>query len=131
MIAVVADCHNGRLALWRLRDGSVWKHFGSYGLEPGQFRGLQAVAATKQNALVVTDAHLVKVLTLHGAVLCVLDPSRLPGAGHLSSFLPGIAVCPNTDDIFVTNNEQIVALTCTVDPENVRIPFDFDVVSPG
>ena len=129
VVAVVADCHHHRVALWRLRDGSVWKRIGSYGLEPGQFDGLRAVAVTKQNALVVTDEHRVQVLTLDGAVLCVLDPWTLgdAGFGALGEDLSGVAVCPNTGDILVTDSVYgaIAALTWTVDPDTVRIPFDF------
>jgi hypothetical protein len=36
-VVVVADCHPHRLAPWRLGDGTVWKHLGSEGTEPGQF----------------------------------------------------------------------------------------------
>jgi hypothetical protein len=37
-VVVVADCHPHRLAPWRLGDGTVWKHLGSEGTEPGQFQ---------------------------------------------------------------------------------------------
>jgi hypothetical protein len=43
-VVVVADCLNHRLSLWRLGDGTVWKHLGSKGTEPGQFNYPKAVA---------------------------------------------------------------------------------------
>ena len=36
-VAVVADTYNHRLALWRVRDGTVVRHVGSKGAAPGQF----------------------------------------------------------------------------------------------
>ena len=132
VVAVVAEFSNNRLALWRLRDGSVWKHFGSWGWQPGQFKRLRAVAVTKQHALVVTDAHRVQVLTLDGAVLCVLEDSAIANfrQAGLGEDLSGVAMCPNTDDILVIDYNRIVAFTCTDNPDNVRIPFDFDFVIP-
>jgi hypothetical protein len=69
----------------------------------------------------------VQVLTLDGAVLCVLDPSTIAGVGRLGGGLYGVSVCPNTDDILVTDflNHRIVALTWTFAAGTVRIPFDF------
>ncbi len=115
MLVVAADNH--RLALWRLRDGTVWKHLGSQGTQPGQFTHPQAVAVTGSGALVVTDEHRVQVLTVDGAVLCVLDPSAVVGVGRLGSALWGVAVCPGTNEILVTDtyNNHVLALTCTSD----------------
>jgi hypothetical protein len=126
-VGVVADYCNHRLALWRLRDGSVWKHIGSEGQKPGQFTGPDAVAVTRQNALVVTDHHLVQVLTLDGAVLC-----ELQGVGRLGKYLPGVAVCPNTDDILFTDyvNHRILASTWTAESGTVRISFALIFVFP-
>jgi DNA-binding beta-propeller fold protein YncE len=115
--AVVADKDNNRLALWRLRDGSVWKHLGSEGTQPGQFTHPRAVAVTGSGALVVTDQHRVQVLSLDGAVLCELAPSAVVGVGRLGSNLFGVAVLPGTNEILVTDsfNHRVVALTCTSD----------------
>jgi hypothetical protein len=79
-VVVVADTVNNRLALWRLGDGTVWKHLGSRCTEPGQFTYPLAVLLTGAGALVVTDDHRVQVLTVDGAVLCVLDPTAVPDA---------------------------------------------------
>jgi DNA-binding beta-propeller fold protein YncE len=112
-VVVVADIHNNRLSLWRLGDGTVWKHLGSQGTEPGQFTGPKAVAVTRTGALVVTDEHRVQVLTVDGAVLCVLDPTAVVGVGRLGSDLYGVALYPGTDEILVTdyNNHRVVALS--------------------
>ena len=80
-MVVVVDCSNHRLALWRLGDGTVWKHLGSRGMEPGQFTYPMAVAVTGAWALVVTDNYRVQELTVDGAVLCVLDPTVMVDAG--------------------------------------------------
>ncbi len=110
---VVADQVNHRLSLWRLGDGTVWKHLGSEGTEPGQFTRPQAVAVTGAGALVVTDENRVQVLTVDGAVLCVLDPTAVVGVGRLSSGLFGVALYPGTDEILVTDtyNFRVVALS--------------------
>jgi DNA-binding beta-propeller fold protein YncE len=122
LVVVIADCGNSRLVLWRLRDGSMWKHIGTQD-------GPRAVATTRaQNAFVVTVAHRVQVLTLDGAVLSVLDPSTIAGVGQLGPSLYGLAVCPNTDDILVTDgdNNRIVVFARTAESGTVRILFVFD-----
>ena len=43
-VAVVTDTGNNRLALWRVRDGTVVRHVGSEGAAPGQFNGPTAVS---------------------------------------------------------------------------------------
>ena len=86
-VVVVADEWNHRLSLWRLGDGTVLKHLGSRGTEPGQFTQPRAVAVTGAGALVVTDRHRVQVLTVDGAVLRVLDPAAVVGVGLLGFFL--------------------------------------------
>ncbi len=60
----------------------------------------------------VTDDHRVQVLTVEGAVLCVLDPTAVVGVGRLDEVLNGVAVCPGTDEILVTDedNHRVVAL---------------------
>ncbi len=118
-MVVVADNGNHRLSLWRLGDGTVWKHLGSVGTEPGQFTCPQAVAVTGAGALVVTDQHRVQVLTVDGAVLCVLDPTAVVGVGQLGSVLYGVALYPGTDEILVTDclNHRVVALSWSRSPE--------------
>ena len=112
-VVVVVDHDNHRLAFWRLRDGTVWKHIGSQGSAPGQFSEPCAIALTSSGALVVTDRHRVQVLTVEGAVWCVLDPTAVVGVGRLGENLYGVAVCPGTDEILVTDesNHHVVALT--------------------
>ncbi len=112
-MVVVADTGNHRLSLWRLGDGTVWQHLGSQGTEPGQFIDPQAVAVTGAGALVVTDRYRVQVLTVDGAVLCVLDPTAVVGVGRLDSILNGVALYPGTDEILVTDlySHRVVALS--------------------
>ena len=119
----MVDSSNHRLAFWRLRDGTVWKHIGSEGTAPGQFTDPYAIALTSSGALVVTDQHRVQVLTVEGAVLCVLDPTAVVGVGRLGKHLYGVAVCPGTDEIFVTDwvNHRVVALMWN---PNSQVRFD-------
>jgi hypothetical protein len=114
-VVVVADPNNHRLSLWRLGDGTVWKQLGSKGREPGQFIFPQAVAVTGAGALVVTDLHRVQVLTVDGAVLCMLDPTAAFGVGKLSGALFGVVLYPGSDEILVTDydNHRVVALSCS------------------
>ena len=116
-MVVVADFLNHRLSLWRLGDGTVWKQLGSKGTEPGQFTGPKAVAVTGAGALVVTDRHRVQVLTVDGAVLCVLDPTAVVGVGRLGHELYGVALYPGTDEILVADfdNNRVVALSWSPD----------------
>jgi hypothetical protein len=112
-VVVVADNWNNRLSLWRLGDSTVWKHLGSQGREPGQFTNPRAVAVTGAGALVVADQHRVQVLTLDGAVLCVLDPTAVVGVGRLGDYLFGVALYPGSDEILVTDysNDRVQALS--------------------
>jgi hypothetical protein len=121
-VVVVVDLNNHRLVLWRLGDGTVWKHLGSEGKKPGQFNEPWAVAVTSTGALAVTDPHRVQVLTVDGAVVCVLDWEgfrvRDGGLGWsrrvgLGENLSGVTVCADTDEILVTDqdNDRVVALT--------------------
>ncbi len=116
-MVVVVDHGNHRLALWRLGDGTVWKHLGSRGREPGRFIHPRAVAVTGAGALVVTDSYRVQVLTVDGAVLCVLDPTAVVGVGRLGSVLNGVALYPGTDEILVTDylNHRVVALSWSLE----------------
>ncbi len=111
-MVAVADQSSHRLSLWRLGDGTVWKHLGSRGTKPGQFTEPVTVAVTGAGALVVTDDHRVQVLTVDGAVLCVLDPTAVVGVGRLGDILFGVALYPGTDEILVTDtdNHRLVAL---------------------
>jgi DNA-binding beta-propeller fold protein YncE len=112
-VVVVADYLNSRLSLLRLGDGTIWKHLGSKGTEPGQFICPMAVAVTGARALVVTDRHRVQMLTVDGAVLCVLDPTAVVGVGRLGFSLFRVALYPGTDEILVTDcdNHRVVALS--------------------
>ena len=112
-MVVVADHCNHRLSLWRPGDGTVWKHLGSQGTEPGQFNYPRAVAVTGAGALVVTDMCRVQLLTVDGAVLCVLDPTAVVGVGRLGYDLSGVALYPGTDEILVTDSmsHRVVALS--------------------
>ncbi len=112
-MVVVADTGNHRLSLWRLGDGTVWRHLGSRGTEPGQFTHPRALALTGAGALVVSDWNCVQVLTVDGAVLCVLDPTVVVSVGRLGDYLPGAAVYPGTDEILITDtdNHRVVALS--------------------
>ena len=125
-MVVVVDTWNHRLVLWRLGDGTVWKQLGSRGTDPGQFNEPRAVAVTSTGALVVTDVRRVQVLTVDGAVVCVLDPTAVVGVGQLGDYLFGVTVCAKTDEILVTdwNNHRVVALTWS-SPSQVRL-FSFD-----
>ena len=122
---VVVDRWNHRLVLWRLRDCTVWKQLGSEGTEPGQCTYPWAVAVTSTGALVVTDMHRVQVLTVDGAVLCVLDPTAVAGVGHLGFHLYGVTVCADTDEILVTDfeNHRVVALTWSPPSQVLLFPF--------
>ena len=125
-VVVVVDCDNDRLVLWRLGDGTVWKHLGSQGTEPGQFYEPRAVAVTSTGALVVTDEHRVQVLTVDGAVVCVLDLTAVAGVGRLGSYLFGVTVCVDTDEILIADyfNHRVVALMWSL-PSRVRLFFRF------
>ena len=48
-VAVVADTYNHRLALWRVRDGTVVRHVGSRGAAPGQFNKPSVVTVPVPN----------------------------------------------------------------------------------
>jgi hypothetical protein len=110
----VADSCNHRLSLLCLDDGTVWKHLGSPGKEPGQFLDPQAVAVTTgTGVLVVTDETRVQVLTVDGAVLCVLDQTTVVGVGRLGRYMCGVTLYPGTDEILVTNtyNHRVLVLS--------------------
>ncbi len=112
-MVVVVDLENHRLVLWRLGEGTMWKQLGSQGTEPGQFYEPSVVAVTSTGALVVTDQRRVQVLTVDGAVVCVLDPTAVTGVGQLGQSMFGVTVCADTDEILVMDwlNHRVVALT--------------------
>ena len=126
-MVVVVDCNNHRLVLWRLSNGTVWKQLGSQGTEPGQFTYPRAVAMTSTGALVVTDDYRVQILTVDGAVLCVLDPTALVGVGRLGLNLFGVTVCADTDEILVTDSDdhRMVALTWSPPSQVCQFPLYF------
>ena len=126
-VVVVVDRFNHRLVLWRLGDGTVWKQLGSRGMEPGQFTLPKAVAVTSFGALVVTDERRVQVLTVDGAVVCVLDPTAVAGVGQLGDYLSGVTVCADTDEILVTDrdNHRVMALTWSPSSQVRLFAFDF------
>ena len=123
-MVVVVDCNNHRLVMWWLGDGTVWKQLGSQGKQPGQFTLPWAVALTSTGALVVTDKYRVQVLTVDGAVLCVLDPTAVAGVGQLGRGLLSVTVCDDTDEILVTDadNHRVVALTWSPSSEVRHFP---------
>jgi hypothetical protein len=126
-VVVVLDLINHRLVLWRLGNGTVWKQLGSHGTAPGQFTLPRAVALTSTGALVVTDKYRVQVLTVDGAIVCVLDPTAVVGVGQLGQYLYGVTVCADTAEILVMDrdNHRVVALTWSP-PSWVRMfPFYF------
>jgi hypothetical protein len=127
-VVVVADSTGDQLAFWRLRDGTNWKHIGSRGTTPGKFDHPEAIALTSSGELVVADHHRVQVLTVEGAVLCVLDPTAVAGVGRLGTHLRSVALFPGTDEILVVDpdNHRIVALTWTR-PCHVRFSSFFFV----
>ena len=126
-VVVVVDNGNNRLMLWRLGDGTVWKQLGSRGTDPGQFSATQAVAVTSAGMLVVTDKYRVQVLTVDGAVLCVLDPTAVAGVGRLGFHLWGVTVCADHDEILVTDytKHRVVTLTWSPPSHVCLFPFIF------
>ena len=123
----MVDFGNDRLVLWHLGDGTVWKQLGSAGTKPGQFSLPRAVAVTSTGALVVTDRRRVQVLTVDGAVLCVLDPTAVAGVGRLGEYLSGVTMCAGSDEILVTdcNHNRVVALTWSPPSQVLLLLFHF------
>ena len=111
-VAVVADNWNHRLALFRVRDGTLVRHLGSVGTAPGQFIHPRAVTVVPARAtgndeawLVVADLinHRVQVLTRTGTVVRVLQGDATV---RLGSFLWGVTVCVATGEVLVTDREN-------------------------
>jgi DNA-binding beta-propeller fold protein YncE len=116
-VAVVADTHNDRLALWRVRDGTVVRHVGSKGAAPGQFQYPRAVTVVPARStgsdeawLMVADSynHRVQVLTRTGTVVCMLQGDAVI---KLGSWLSGVTVCIGTGEVLVTDyqNSRVVS----------------------
>ncbi len=116
-VAVVADTGNYRLALWRVRDGTVVRHVGSRGDAPGQFDDPTAVTVvparstgSDESWLVVTDSsnHRVQVLTRTGTVVRVLQGDAVIKLGR---WLLGVTVCIGTGEVLVTDssNRRVVS----------------------
>ncbi len=116
-VAVVADTGNHRLALWRVRDGTVVRHVGSQGAAAGQFNYPTAVTVvparstgTDESWLVVADSlnHRVQVLTRTGTVVRVLQGDAVIKLGN---WLTGVTVCIGTGEVLVTDcyNHRVVS----------------------
>ena len=114
-VAVVADTFNHRLALWRVRDGTVVRHLGSKGAASGQFNCPYAVTVVPARStgsdeawLVVADSvnHRVQVLTRTGTVVRVLQGDAVI---KLGSTLLGVTVCIGTGEVLVTDCHRVVS----------------------
>jgi hypothetical protein len=111
-VAVITDTQNHRLALWRVRDGTVVRHLGSQGAAPGQFSLPSAVTVvparstgTDEAWLLVADSdnHRVQVLTCMGTVVRVLQGDAVIKFGD---WLSGVTVCIGTGEVLVTDREN-------------------------
>ncbi len=114
-VAVLADHRNHRLALWRVRDGTLARHLGSRGDGPGQFLRPSAVTVVPAGAtgnaeawLVVADQYRVQVMTRTGAVVREL---RGDAGIKLGLWLGGVTVCESTGEVLVTDrdNDRVVS----------------------
>jgi hypothetical protein len=116
-VVVVADTQNHRLALWRVRDGTVVRHVGLEGAAPGQFSYPYAVTVvpsrstgTDEAWLVVADEgnHRVQILTCTGTVVRVLQGDAVI---KLGDWLSGVTVCLMTGVVLVTDydNHRVVS----------------------
>ncbi len=116
-VAVVADTCNHRLALWRVRDGTVVRHVGSEGAAPCQFKYPRAVTVvparstgSDESWLVVADEdnHRVQVLTRTGTVVRMLQDDAVITLGNL---LGGVTVCIVTGEVLVSDfdNHRVVS----------------------
>jgi hypothetical protein len=110
-VAVVADTENHRLALWRVRDGTVVRHVGSGGAAPGQFSFPTAVTVVPARSmgsdelLVVADSgnHCVQILTRMGTVVRVLQGDAVI---KLGGWLRGVTVCIGTGEVLLVDREN-------------------------
>jgi DNA-binding beta-propeller fold protein YncE len=117
-VAVISDCLNHRLSLFRVDDGALLRHLGSEGSSPRQFHYPTAVAVASASVtrsgeawLVVGDSsnHRVQVLTLLGVVMRVLVADY--GVGLHVGWLGGVTVCAATGEVLVTDmhNHRVVS----------------------
>ncbi len=111
-VAVVADTNNHRLALWRVRDGTVVRHVGSKGAAPGQFCSPLSVTVVPARSTGSDEAWLlvaewvnirVQVLTRTGTVVRVLQSDAVINLGKI---LRGVTVCIGTEEVLVTDYEN-------------------------
>jgi hypothetical protein len=111
-VAVIADTLNNRLALWRVRDGTVVRHLGSYGTAPGQFYNPTAVTVVPAQAvgndetwLVVADSgnRRVQVLTCTGTVVRVLQGDAII---KLGGELCSVTVSIGVGEVLVTDRHK-------------------------
>ncbi len=114
-VAVVADSFNGRLALWRVRDGTLVRHLGSEGNGPGQLDSPSAVTVVPARAtgnaeawLVVADDYRVQVMTRTGVVVREL---RGDADIVLGQYLGGMTVSVSTGEVLATDiqNRRVVS----------------------
>jgi hypothetical protein len=127
-VAVVADTYNHRLALWRVRDGTVVRHLGSEGTDKGQFKFPTAVTVVPAQAvgndetwLVVADSgnRRVQVLTRTGTVVRVLQGDAVI---KLEAWLSGVTVCIGTGEVLVTDKHNHRVLSWRLsDGEGLRV----------
>ncbi len=110
-VVVVTDTYNHRLALWRVRDGTVVRHVGSQGDAPGQFNLPRSVSVVPARAtgsdeawLVVVDEDncRVQVLTRSGMVVRVLQGDADIGLSYNLSVI-GVTVCLGTGEVLATD----------------------------
>ncbi len=127
-VAVVADICNHRLALFRVRDGTVVRHLGSQGAAPGQFNHPTAVTVlparstgTDEAWLVVADSQNFRVqfLTRMGTVVRVLQGDAVIKLGN---WLRGVTVSIGTGELLVTDyyNHRVVSWRLT-DGNGLRV----------
>ncbi len=101
-LVAIVDAKNHRIVLYRLADAAFVRSIGSEGFELDQFMSPCAIAVVPSACiptggcwLAVTDQQnlCVKVLTLTGQVVRMLEGSATNGLAELSSILNGITVC--------------------------------------
>jgi hypothetical protein len=134
-LVAIADTFNHRVVLFRLHDGLLVRHIGSYGYAPGQFFWPRSVAVIpsiftseqRHNGLLaVTDDrnNRVQVVTQLGQSVRVFDGTQL--GSRLSQYLYGIAICPMANikgqaEIIVadSDNHRLVAFALDGSAERV------------
>ena len=138
-VVVIADTYNSRLALWRVRDGSLVRHIGSKGTNPGQFAHPTAVTVvpaqstgTGEARLVVVDskygASRVQLLTPTGDVLRVLQDNA---DIKLGSWLGGVTVCIGTGEVLVTDEQEHFVVAWRLSDGGLRVVCGMKGSEPG